>query len=52
MEAGRNLQLVACLPMAPQYPGLLEAIGPMLDVWRATELEGRAISAIVNPASS
>lgn len=36
MEAARNLQLVACLPIAPQFPGLLEAIGPMLDAWRAT----------------
>jgi aminoglycoside phosphotransferase (APT) family kinase protein len=36
MEAGRSLQLVACLALAPEYPGLAEGIGPMIDAWRAT----------------
>ena len=39
MEAARSLQMVACLAMAPQYPGLAEGIAPMIAEWRAKPLE-------------
>jgi hypothetical protein len=34
MEAARSLQMVACLAIAPQYPGLAEGIAPMIAAWR------------------
>jgi hypothetical protein len=39
MEAARSLQMVACLALAPQYPGLAEGIAPMIAEWRAKPLE-------------
>jgi Ser/Thr protein kinase RdoA (MazF antagonist) len=35
MEAARMLQLIACLPMTPQLPGLLDGLTPAIDHWRA-----------------
>jgi hypothetical protein len=35
MESARMIQLVACLPMAPQLPGLLDGLRPALEHWRA-----------------
>jgi hypothetical protein len=35
MESARMIQLVACLPMAPQLPGLLDGLRPAVDHWRA-----------------
>jgi Ser/Thr protein kinase RdoA (MazF antagonist) len=34
METARMLQLVACLPMAPQLPGLFEGVTPAVEHWR------------------
>ena len=35
MESARMIQLVACLPIAPQLPGLLDGLQPALEHWRA-----------------
>ncbi|MHA6797550.1 aminoglycoside phosphotransferase family protein (plasmid) [Pseudonocardia bannensis] len=36
MEAARTLQLLACLPMAPQLPGLAGWLRPMVEQWQAS----------------
>ncbi|MEJ7733163.1 MAG: phosphotransferase [Polyangiaceae bacterium] len=38
MQSARSLQMVACLAIAPQYPGLAEAIAPMIAEWRGKPL--------------
>lgn len=40
MEAARNLQVVACLALAPQLPMLVEGLRPALQQWRTTPLAG------------
>ncbi len=40
MEAARNLQVVACLALAPQLPLLVDALRPVLEHWRTTPLAG------------
>jgi Ser/Thr protein kinase RdoA (MazF antagonist) len=35
MEAARMVQVVACLPLAPQLPVLLDGLGPWLEEWCA-----------------
>lgn len=43
METARMMQLIACLPMAPQLPGLLEGLRPAVEHWRSgppLELQG------------
>jgi Ser/Thr protein kinase RdoA (MazF antagonist) len=35
METARMLQIVACLPMTPQLPGLLAGLTPAIDHWRS-----------------
>jgi len=40
MESARMMQLIACLPLAPQLPGLVEGLRPLIDHWRTTPLAG------------
>ncbi len=40
MESARNLQVVACLALAPQLPMLVEGLRPALQQWRTTPLAG------------
>jgi hypothetical protein len=35
MESARMIQLIACLPMAPQLPGLLDGLRPAVEHWRS-----------------
>jgi Ser/Thr protein kinase RdoA (MazF antagonist) len=43
MESARMIQLVACLPMAPQLPGLLDGLRPAVEHWRAGPPLGRLL---------
>ncbi len=40
MNSARQLQLLACLSMAPQLPMLGDALQPMVEQWRQTPFEG------------
>ncbi|MFC0627865.1 aminoglycoside phosphotransferase family protein [Kribbella deserti] len=40
MGAARNLQVVACMPLVPQFPALGEGLQPVIDGWRASPLAG------------
>ena len=37
MERLRDLQVVACLALAPQLPLLVDGLSSSLEAWRATE---------------
>jgi hypothetical protein len=38
MESARMVQLIACLPMAPQLPGLLDGLRTAVEHWRSGPL--------------
>lgn len=40
MGAARNLQVIACLPLVPQFPALGEGLRPVIDAWRTSPLAG------------
>lgn len=40
MASARTLQLVACLPLAPEIPGMLDALRPVVEQWLTLPVAG------------